>query len=420
MTELYDSEVNTLLSDGRKAAQSLLSVSEETCNLVLQSLSNLLIKHTEEIIEENAKDIASGREKGLSEAMLDRLLLNESRIEAIAKGVAAVQALKAPLGEEISHYESPKGISVRRIRVPLGLLCIIFESRPNVTVETSILALKSRNAIILKGGSEAAHSNAIFARLMKEALAENSCDPNIVQLIGENGRAIVSALIQRENGVDLVIPRGGEGLIRAVSEQSRVPVLKHYKGVCHVYVDKDANLEKALPIVVNAKCQRPSVCNATETLLVHKDVAEEFLPKVGAELVKQSVTIMGDPDTCKLIPEALPATDADWEAEYLDLTIAVKVVASLDEAIHHINTFGSHHTDAIISQDHSALEQFAQQVDSGSVMLNTSTRFSDGFEYGLGAELGISTDKIHARGPMGLEGLTTYKWITTSDGAIRE
>lgn len=420
MNEKIKSTADEIIRKGRVSSRDLLKLSEEDCNQALQKLATLLEQRTDSIVAENQKDLDSGKTNGLSEALLDRLALNPLRISAIAAGVRAVISLRAPLGEELSYYESPKGISVKRVRVPLGLICIIFESRPNVTIETAILALKSRNAIILKGGKEAKHSNAIFASLIHEALRSVQLNADAVQLLGTDGRQIVSEIIQIEDGVDLVIPRGGESLIRAISAQSRVPVLKHYKGVCHVYVDDKADLCKALPIVVNAKCQRPSVCNAMETLLVHSAVAETFLPKVGEALLAKGVEIRGDNLTRALIPDALTASDEDWKEEYLSLTLAIKVVESLDEAIAHVNRYGSRHTEAILSEDEEALHRFATEVDAGSVMLNTSTRFADGFEYGLGAELGISTDKLHARGPMGLEGLTTYKWITSSDGAIRE
>ncbi|MCB0320405.1 MAG: glutamate-5-semialdehyde dehydrogenase [Bdellovibrionales bacterium] len=413
-------EARSFIQNARAAAQSLIHVSEETCNAVLNTLAKSLTANAAAIQSANAKDLLTGEQKGLSTAMLDRLALSETRIAAIADGVRSVLELSAHLNEELSRYESPKGILVRRVRVPLGVICIIYESRPNVSIETAILALKSRNAIILKGGSEAMHSNAALISLVRDSLEQHGCDPNSVQLVGANGREVVNHIIRQEDGVDLVIPRGGEGLIRAVSEAARVPVLKHYKGVCHVFVDSSADVEAALRICENAKCQRPSVCNAAETFLIHKDVASELLPKLGEKLHDRGVEIRGDANTLQLVPKAKPAHEEDWSEEYLDLIVSIKIVQDIDEAISHINRYGSHHTDAILSREAKNLDRFTQEVDSGSIMRNTTTRFSDGFEYGLGAELGISTDKVHARGPMGLEGLTTYKWIVESDGVIRE
>jgi glutamate-5-semialdehyde dehydrogenase len=412
-------QAEKLTHQARSAAQNLSAVSEYSCNKALETIALLLEDGTEKILAENQKDLTAGKQSGLSPALLDRLALSPERIKAMADGVRQVMALNAGLGKELSNYSSPAGINVKRVRVPLGVICIIFESRPNVSIETAVLALKSRNAIILKGGSEAIHSNTALIALVAESLRRNQIDPDAVQLIGNEGRKIIEQIISTPNSIDLVIPRGGEGLIKAVSESARVPVIKHYKGVCHIYVDSSANLTNALKVCINAKCQRPSVCNAAETFLIHQKISTEFLSSLGKELSKEKVKVLGDAIVCKILPEAIPASEDDWSTEYLDLTISIRVVKDLNDAIAHINRYGSGHTEAILSTNQENIDLFCRQVDSGSIMINASTRFADGFEYGLGAELGISTDKIHARGPMGLEGLTTYKWIVTGDGSVR-
>ncbi|OQA57101.1 MAG: Gamma-glutamyl phosphate reductase [Candidatus Omnitrophica bacterium ADurb.Bin277] len=371
------------------------------------------------ILKENEKDVAKARAAGLSASMIDRLVLNEQRIRAMARGVRMVADLEDPIGRTISAWTRPNGLKLTKVSVPLGVIFIIYESRPNVTVECASLCLKSSNAVILRGGREAMASNHAFVSLFHESLEKFKVSPYIVNLIGMTDYEAVDYLLEQEGRIDLVIPRGGEKLIRRVVERSRIPVVKHYQGICHIYIDKKANLKKASRIVLNAKVQRPGVCNAMETLLVHRTIARKFLPGVGIALKKVGCEIRGDKTTCKLLPYAIPAAKKDYGCEFLDKILAVKVVRDIEEAITHIETYGSRHTDAIVTEDSRAAEMFKLRVDSSSVMINASTRFADGFEYGFGAEIGISTDKIHARGPMGLEGLTSYKYIVEGQGQVR-
>jgi glutamate-5-semialdehyde dehydrogenase len=351
--------------------------------------------------------------------MLDRLELNDSRFAAMVKGIHDVIALKDPVGDVMSTWVRPNGLEIQKVRVPIGVIGIIYESRPNVTVDAAVLCFKSSNATILRGGKEAVHTNRALALALQEGGEPKGLPPHAIQLVQTTDRAAVKELVQMEGLIDLVIPRGGEGLIRAVVADARVPVIKHYKGICHIYVDQAANLAQAVDIVENAKTQRPGVCNAVEALLVHEAIAAEFLPMLANRLLPKDVELRGDAATCDLIPEAHPATAEDWGAEFLNLTLAVRVVPDTDSAIQHINQYGSKHSDAILSQDEKAQKQFLQEVDSSTVYVNASTRFTDGNEFGLGAEIGISTDKLHARGPMGLEELTTYKYHVIGTGQIR-
>jgi len=402
------------------AARQLVLVNSRKKNAILQSMADELESRKVFLKQKNMQDIEEGRAAGLSDAMLDRLLLTDARIDAMTRGMKAVAGLKDPIGAKISRWIRPNGLEIVKKRVPIGVIAIIYESRPNVTADTAALCLKTSNAVILRGGKEAVNSNAAIVDALIEGGMKKGMPEHAVQLIRTTDREAVRELVQLEGRVDMVIPRGGEGLIKAVAEQSRVPVLKHYKGVCHVFVDESADPEKALNIVENAKCQRPGVCNAMETLLVHEKIAAEFLPAAADRLQGLGVELRGDEAARQILPRINAATEDDWYAEYLDLVLAVKVVPSAAAAIEHINTYGSRHSDAIIAEAEGPQKIFALEVDSATVYLNASTRFTDGGEFGMGAEIGISTDKLHARGPMGLEELTTYKYVIYGDGQVRE
>jgi glutamate-5-semialdehyde dehydrogenase len=348
--------------------------------------------------------------------MLDRLTLTDKRISEMAKGVCEVAALPDPVGTTISEWTRPNGIRIRKVRVPIGVILIIYESRPNVTADAACLCFKTGNAVILRGGSEAIHSNLAIAVAMNVP----GLPPNSITVVPTTDRAAIDELLELDDLINLCIPRGGEGLIRAVAEKSRIPVIKHYKGVCHVYVDREADFDMAEKIVINAKCQRPGVCNAIETLLIDEKIADKFLPRIAKALTENKVELRGDDRTRQLVSNAKPATEDDWYAEYLDLILAVRVVQGVDAAIDHITKYGSAHSDAIVTGNKTTAEKFLREVDSSSVFWNASTRLADGGQYGFGAEIGISTDKIHARGPMGLEELTSYKFVVVGDGQVRE
>ena len=401
------------------ASRALARLTSRKKNSILEAMAEELDQRREAIKEANRLDMEAGKQAGLSQALLDRLLLNDARIDAMIKGIRDVIVLKDPVGEKISRWTRPNGIEIHKVRVPIGVIAIIYESRPNVTCDSSILCFKTSNAVIMRGGKEAVHSNTAVAEALQAGGAKKGMPEHAIQLVATTDRDAIRELVQMVGKIDLAIPRGGEGLINAVTEHARIPVIKHYKGVCHVYVDDTANLEMALNITDNAKCQRPGVCNAIETLLVHESVAGEFLPRMAERLRAKGVELRGDEKSRALIPDMAAATEDDWYAEYLDLILAVRVVTSLDEAIAHIDTYGSHHSDAIISENESHQKTFSQQVDSAAVYVNASTRFTDGGEFGMGAEIGISTDKLHARGPMGLEELTTYKYVIYGTGQIR-
>jgi glutamate-5-semialdehyde dehydrogenase len=372
------------------------------------------------ILQENQSDIRRAKEAGLSSAMIDRLTLNEGRIEAMAAGLEEIIKLPDPVGEVLKMWKRPNGLRIGKVRVPIGVIGFIYESRPNVTVDAAGLCLKSGNAIILRGGSEAIDSNAAIADIIVEAIGRAGLPPDCVQLIRTTDRAAVNAMLKLDRYIDLIIPRGGKPLIKLVVETSTIPVIMHYEGICHTYVDEFADLDMAEEICMNAKVQRPGVCNAMETMLVHSRVAEEFLPRIANKLTAAGVEVRGCDKTRAIIPHATPAIEEDWRTEYLDLILSVRVVDSIEEAIEHIDTYGSAHSDAIVTENYSRAQKFLEEVDSSAVFVNASTRFNDGFEFGLGAEIGISTNRLHCRGPMGLEELTTTKYIVYGGGQVRQ
>ncbi|UUX95920.1 glutamate-5-semialdehyde dehydrogenase [Aquabacterium sp. J223] len=411
-------------AEARAAATAMAAASTAAKNAALTALARGLRRETAALQAANARDIEAAQGHGLAAPMVDRLRLTDKVIATVAEGCEQLAAMADPVGEITELKRRPSGISVGRMRVPLGVFGMIFESRPNVTIEAASLAIKSGNACILRGGSEAIHSNLALWKVVQAALAEAGLPPSAVQLVETTDRAAVGRLIAMPEHVDVVIPRGGKGLIERISAEARVPVIKHLDGNCHVYVDAEVDLALALKVTDNAKTQKVSPCNAAESLLVHRGVAEAFLPRLGALWGPKGVELRCDPGS-KALLAGLPglvlkdATEADWAEEYLALVMSVKLVDSLDEAIAHINRFGSQHTDAILTTNHPNAMRFIREVDSASVMVNASTRFADGFEYGLGAEIGISTDKFHARGPVGLEGLTSLKWVVLGQGEIR-
>jgi glutamate-5-semialdehyde dehydrogenase len=413
------STIKKIAEDALTASRRLSHISANTKNAGLLRMADELILHRDFILSENSRDLTGAREKGLSAAMVDRLTVKDATIEAMAQGLREVAALPDPVGKVTSMWRRPNGLLVGRMRIPLGVIGIIYESRPNVTVDASALCLKSGNAVILRGGSEAIHSNLAIASVLQDVLKESPLPAKAIQIIPFTDREAVSAMLQLDECIDLIIPRGGEELIRAVVAQSKIPVIKHYKGVCHIFVDAGADLDMAVNICLNAKVQRPGVCNAMETLLVHSDVAPVFLPKMAEKMQKAGVLLKGCEKTRKILKNLDAATEEDWCAEYLDLILAVRVVTSLDEAIAHIEKYGSLHTESIITKDYANSQRFLNEVNSSTVLVNASTRFSDGFELGLGAEIGISTTKLHAFGPMGLEELTTSKFIIYGEGQVR-
>jgi glutamate-5-semialdehyde dehydrogenase len=410
----------TLARAARAASRPLAALSTAVKDELLRRMADALLTATPELLAANERDLQGGRDKGLSEAMLDRLRLDAQRIAAMADGLREVAALPDPVGEITGMRRRPNGLQVGRMRVPLGVIGIIYEARPNVTADAAALCLKSGNAVILRGGSEAMHSNGAIGRVLQGELAALGLPEAILQVVGTPSREAVLELLKLEEEIDVIIPRGGEGLIRFVSEHSRIPVIKHYKGVCHVFVDAGADLEMAERICVNAKVQRPGVCNAMETLLVHRAAAGEFLPRITAVLQGLGVELRGCAATRGICPQLKEATEEDWDAEYLELILAVRVVDDLDGAIAHIRRHGSLHTEAIVTRDYANAQRFLREVDSSTVLVNASTRFADGNQLGLGAEIGISTTKLHSFGPMGLEDLTTRKFIVLGDGQVRQ
>ena len=404
----------------KAAARKLATISTPVKNSMLLLAASRLRQQGEILIAANTQDVAAGKANGLSSAMLDRLTLTPSRIDTMARGLEIIAELPDPVGETMEMWRRPNGLEIGQIRVPLGVVGVIYESRPNVTADAAGLCLKAGNATILKGGSEAFRTNGAIVDILTDAALETGLPETSMQLVRSTDRQSVALLLQQDRYVDVIIPRGGEELIRAVTQGSAIPVIQHFSGICHTYVDASADLEKAASICFNAKVQRPWVCNAMENLLVHKSIAPQFLTTFVPTLEKAGVEIRGCERTKALVPQVKAATEEDWKTEYLDLTLAVKVVDSLDEALLFINTNGSGLADAIVSEDYSNVRRFLQEVDSATVYANASTRFTDGFEFGFGAEVGISTNRLHARGPMGLRELTTYKYIVYGSGQIRE
>lgn len=415
-----EKQMEDIAKKARVAALGLNNITTEKKNSALNEMADLLLARKVEIQEANQKDLEQARRNGLSLAMIDRLTLDEKRLANMAAGLRTVAGLSDPVGEELRSVDRPNGLTIKKVRVPIGVICIIYESRPNVTVDSAGLCFKSGNSVILRGGKEAINSNLILAKILQDALLKSGLSRYCIQIIDTIDRKAITSLLKLSSCIDLVIPRGGEALIRKVVAESQIPVIKHYKGICHVYVDKDADLKMAEEISINAKIQRPGVCNAMETLLVHQAVADEFVPIIYKALHNHKVEIRGCLLAQKIVPAIMPAQEEDWDTEYLDLILSIKVVADLDEAIGFINQHGSNHSDAIVSNNPQAAQEFALQVDSACVFVNSSTRFSDGGQFGMGAEIGISTDKIHARGPMGLEELTSYKYIVIGNGQIRK
>jgi glutamate-5-semialdehyde dehydrogenase len=406
--------------EAREGARSLAKATSKQKNLALVRMAEALQKRSKELIRENARDIAFARKKGLSKAMIDRLTLNDKRIQEMSQGLVEVAALPDPVGEILKMWQRPNGMSVGRMRVPIGVIGIIYESRPNVTADATSLCLKAGNSVILRGGSEAIHSNRAIVKILRAVAKAEGLHEGAVSFIDIPDREAVMELLKLEGIVDLIIPRGGEGLIRAVTENSRIPVLKHYKGVCHVFVDRDADLKMAEDICFNAKVQRPGTCNAMETMLVDKKIAKRFLPGMAARFKKAGVVLKGCPETRKIVQGIVAAKEEDYYNEYLDLVLNVRVVKDIDEAMEHIAKYSSAHSDTIVTKDYAKGMRFLREVDSSAVLVNASTRLNDGFQFGLGAEIGISTDKIHARGPMGLEELTCTKFIVLGNGQLRE
>ncbi|MCD5390719.1 glutamate-5-semialdehyde dehydrogenase [candidate division NPL-UPA2 bacterium] len=413
-------EILAVAQGARQAARRLAHASTETKNRALLSMAKGLRKSEKAILTENEKDVKGAKEKNLPKALVDRLLLNSSRIESMASGLEEVAALPDPVGETIKMWRRPNGLEIGKRRVPIGVIALIYEARPNVTADSSGLSLKAGNAIILRGGSEAIHSNLAIARVLSEEASRAGVPQAAIQLIKTTDREAVRELLKLNDFIDLIIPRGGESLIRTVVEESTIPVIKHYKGICHTYVDESADLDMAVKVSFNAKVQRPGVCNAMETLLVHQDIARDFLPTMIKKFQEAGVEMKGCQEVRKIVPEIKEATEEDWKTEYLDLVLSVKVVPSLKEAIEHIHKYGSSHSEAIITENYRAAKRFLDEVDAAAVYVNASTRFTDGGEFGLGAEIGISTEKIHARGPMGLEELCIYKYIIYGEGQVRQ
>jgi glutamate-5-semialdehyde dehydrogenase len=403
----------------RAAAAEMVTLRPEAKNAALLAMADALKARASEIQAGNAKDIEAGNEAGLSPAMLDRLLLTDARIEGMIESLRKVASLDDPVGQIHDMKTRPNGLQVGRMRVPIGVIGIIYESRPNVTADAGALCMKSGNAVILRGGKEAIHSNRVLARIMDHAGTGAGLPEGTIQLIPTADRALVGAMLKANRFIDLIVPRGGKSLIERVVSESTIPVIKHYDGVCHVYVDSDADLQMASDIAVNAKVQRPGICNAMETLVLHSDIAGQLLELAAPALAEAGVELRGDERAQELLPGCKAATEEDWRTEYLDLILSIRIVDSVDEAIEFINTHGSQHTDSIVTGDHGKAMRFIREVDSACVMINASTRFCDGGEFGLGCEIGISTDKLHARGPMGLVELTTSKFIVLGDGQVR-
>ena len=412
-------EVKEMAKQAKEVSRLLAKLSTDTKNKALFEMADDLEKNQAFLIEENKKDLSAGEKARLSSAMMDRLRMTPAVIQAMAKGLREVSLLPDPVGEIVKMWRRPNGLTVGRMRIPIGVIGIIYESRPNVTADAAGLCLKSGNAIILRGGSEAFHSNQAIVHILQKALNKADVPKEAVQIFSRTEREAIQEMLQLEEEIDLIIPRGGEALIRFVATHSKIPVIKHYKGVCHIFVDETADPEMALRICLNAKVQRPGVCNAMETLLVHERIAGGFLPKIAEALHKEGVELRGCPQARKILSGIKEAKEEDWYEEYLDLILSIRVVTGMEEALKHIATYGSLHTEAILTSDYQNAQRFLREANSSCVLVNASTRFNDGFELGLGAEMGISTSKLHAFGPMGLEELTTTKFIVYGEGQIR-
>jgi glutamate-5-semialdehyde dehydrogenase len=412
-------KIRATAAESRNASRAIARLSSGDKNNLLMAMAEALVAAAPVLLAENAKDLESAEKKGLSAAMLDRLMLDEGRIRSMADGLREVAALPDPVGEVTRMWKRPNGMMVGKMRIPLGVIGIIYEARPNVTADAAALCLKAGNAVILRGGSEAINSNLAISEVLRDVMTRAGIPAGALSVIPFTDREGVLEMLKQEDFIDLIIPRGGEGLIRFVVEHSRIPVIKHYKGVCHVFVDATGDFDTAERIIINAKTQRPGVCNALETLLIHRDIAERFAPRIFETLTKLGVEVRGDETFRRFAPDAGVAVEDDWYMEFLDLILAVRVVDNLDDAISHIATYGSLHTEAIVTSDYGNAQRFIREVNSGVVLVNASTRFADGNQLGLGAEIGISTTKLHSFGPMGLEDLTTTKFIVYGDGQIR-
>lgn len=401
------------------AKKSLQSLEAEEKNKILLQIAQALPANAERILQENAKDYAIAEENGMSQGLLDRLKLTRERIEGMAEGIRQITELSDPVGQVIETIERPNGLHIEKVRVPMGVIGIIYEARPNVTADAFGLCFKSGNVVILKGGKDALYSNLAVTGVIRSVLTDTGIDPNVIQLIDNNDRSVTTEFMRLKKYVDLLIPRGGAGLIRAVVENSTVPVIETGTGNCHIYVDEEADLAKAIPIIINAKTQRIGVCNACESILVHEKIADAFLPALGKALAEKKVEVRGDEKVLEQIPDAVKATEEDYGKEYLDYIVSIKTVSSVEEAIEHINRYNTGHSDAILTENKDRTAKFLREIDSACVYANASTRFTDGFEFGFGAEIGISTQKLHARGPMGLKELMSYKYTITGNGQIR-
>jgi len=419
MTDSITQKIHTMGAQARAAAYKLSQLTTEKKNTILGAMAQGLRDHSAEILSENTKDVTAGEEKGLSNAMLDRLRLDDARLEAIAAALDHVATLPDPVGQVLDDWTPPSGVRIEQIRVPIGTIGIIYESRPNVTADAAALCFKTGNATILRGGSEAIHSNRAIASALAAGGEKAGLPEHAIQLVPFTDRESVAAMAGMDQWLDLIIPRGGKGLIETVVSLARMPVIKHYDGICHVYVSEKADQQMAVEIAVNSKTQKPGVCNALETLLIQKSVAAEFLPKVAAAMRAKEVELRGCGQSLAILPDLIPATEDDWSTEYLEKILAIKIVDDIGAAISHINTYSSHHTDCIVTTDETEAEKFLHAIDSACVMHNCSTRFADGGEFGFGAEIGISTDKLHARGPMGLRELTSYQYRVRGKGQTR-
>ncbi len=416
----FGAEAREMAGRAKAASRQLAQLPAAMKDKALLEMADSLERHQGQLIRENRKDLASAEKSRLSLPLIDRLRLTPPVIRGMAEGLREVAHLPDPVGEVVTMWKRPNGLTVGRMRSPIGVIGIIYESRPNVTADASGLCLKSGNSVILRGGSEAFHSNQAIGKILRQVLLKRGLPPDGIQIFPRTEREAVREMLQLQDQIDLIIPRGGEELIRFVAHHSKIPVIKHYKGVCHIFVDETADLEMAIRVCLNAKVQRPGVCNAMETLLVHEEVARRFLPRIAKVLVKEGVELRGCPQTKKILSRIKKASEDDWSQEYLDLILSVKVVKGIEEAIGHISKYGSLHTEAILTSDYQNSQRFLREVDSSCVLVNASTRFNDGFELGLGAEIGISTSKLHAFGPMGLRELTTMKFIVYGDGQVRK